>query len=77
MRGLAANQCVLLPTHAIMAKSAAAAVARRVGRVSTTALSTKTMVEVFLKAALSRLSKVVKRFRTRSLRRFETERLRF
>jgi hypothetical protein len=60
-----------------MAKSAEAAVARRVGRVSTTALSTKTMVDPFLKAALSRLSKVVKCFHTRSLRHYETERLRF
>ena len=46
---VAANQCVLPPAHAITAKSAAAAMARRVGRVSTTALITKTILEPFLK----------------------------
>jgi hypothetical protein len=56
-----ANQCVLLPAHAITAKRPAAAMARRVGRVSTKAVSTWTMLEVFLKRAVRRLSNLVKR----------------
>src|SRR3954470_12841933 len=51
--------------------------ARRVGRVSTTAVSTGTILDPFLKRALSPLSNLVKRFPSASLRNYETERLRF
>ena len=47
--------------------------ARRVGRVSTTAVSTTTMMDPFLKAALSQRSIVPKRLPTGSLRDYETE----
>src|SRR6185436_980473 len=77
LRGSAANQCVLPPAHAITAKSAAAAMARRVGRVSTTAVSTGTILEPFLKRAISPLSNLVKRFPSASLSNYETRRLRF
>jgi len=60
-----------------MAKSAAAAVARRVGRVSTTAVSTTRIVAGFLKAALSPLSNLVKRTPTHSLRGFRNGTLAF
>ena len=53
------------------------AVIRRVGRVSTTTLSTVSIVDGFLKRGLSRLSKLLKGFRRRSLTHFETRRLRF
>jgi hypothetical protein len=74
---VAANQCVLPPAHAITAKSAAAAMARRVGRVSTKAVTTWTILEAFLKRAVSRLSNLVKRYPSASLRDFDTRRLRF
>ena len=45
----------------------AAAMARRVGRVSTTAVSTRTILDPFLKRAVSRLSNLVKRFPSASL----------
>src|SRR4051794_11713323 len=51
--------------------------ARRVGRVSTTAVSTGTILDPFLKRALSPLSNLVKRFPSASLSNYETERLRF
>jgi hypothetical protein len=49
---IARRQCVLWLAHAIMAKSAPAAVARRVGRVSVTASSTHTTIGPNLKAGL-------------------------
>ena len=44
---------------------------------STTAVSTGTILDAFLKAALSPLSNLVKRFPSASLSNYETERLRF
>jgi hypothetical protein len=51
---------VLEPAHAIKAKSAAATVARRVGRDEVTAASTVTMVRPNLKAGLMTSSSRVK-----------------
>jgi hypothetical protein len=49
---IARRQCVLWLAHAIMAKSAPTAVARRVGRVSVTASSTDTTIGRDFKARL-------------------------
>jgi len=49
---IARRQCLVCPTHAIMAKSEATAAARRVGRVSVTAASTTTTIDADFKAGL-------------------------
>src|SRR4051794_37320576 len=58
-------QCVLWPAHAIKAKSAAATMARRVGRDEVKAASTVTMVHPNLKAGLIGSSSPVKTSRGR------------
>jgi hypothetical protein len=59
---IARLQCVLPPAHAIMAKSEAAAAARRVGRVLVTTASTKTTVNPNLKRGLTNSSSSVNTF---------------
>src|SRR3954469_21807630 len=68
---IARRQCVLLPAHAIMAKSEATAAARRVGRVSVTAVSTTHTMRAKFKRAISRPSSGLKVLASASLSRSE------